>query len=595
MRGFDEKFIDELKSKSDLTEIVGKYVHLEQKGQNFWGRCPFHHEKTASFCVNSVKQFYYCFGCHKSGDVISFVMETESLDFGDAVKFLADRAKMPLPETSYDDEKLKEQKKRKERALSLMRDTALFYVANLRKEGASKHAGYILKRKFNSTTIVRFGLGASLDFGGLPRFLKEKGYTYEEMVSAGAVGEKNGRYYDWLGGRLIIPVIDQFGNVVAFDGRRIDDGKEQKYVNTRETFIFSKGKTFFNINNLKKLKNEVGLDGVILVEGHLDVISLSQAGFENVVASMGTALTKDQARILKRYSDKVYISYDGDSAGRKATMRGLDILAEEGLEVKVLTLPDGKDPDDVIKESGKEGYARLLLEAKPLIDFKLDVLKEEFDVGTVDGRRKYVTNALKVIKESSSSAEQEDLIKEVYNQTGVPVEALRRELFGIESAKTEIVVPSSVASTDFNKDKVEEASRFVLFSYLFGKPYALETDLQTLSFPSPVYRQIQQFVVSRMKEGKEPRFNDLYEYLGKEDEAVLSDFASLETDDGKIMNRVQYFSDCVRTLKTENINAEIKRLNSLLKVETDEAKKNSIKKEINALFFKRTALKNNGL
>ena len=266
MRGFDAKFIDELKNKNDIADVVGKYVPLERKGGNFWGRCPFHHEKTASFCVNPQGQFYYCFGCHKSGDVISFIREIESLDFADAVKLLAERAKMPLPDVRYDDEQVREQKKRKERLLSLLRDTALFYAHNLRTPAATKHVDYIYKRKITNETVMRFGLGASLDFKGLPSYLRTKGYTDEEMVASGAVGEKNSRYFDWLGGRLIIPVIDQFGNVVAFDGRRIDDGKEQKYINTRETAVFSKGKTLFNINNLKKVKNEKGLTDVIIVE-----------------------------------------------------------------------------------------------------------------------------------------------------------------------------------------------------------------------------------------------------------------------------------------------------------------------------------------
>ena len=405
MRGFDVKFIDELKNKNDIVDVVGKYVRLEQRGGNFWGKCPFHHEKTASFSVNPRGQFYYCFGCHKSGDVISFIMEIESLDFNDAVRFLAERAKMPLPEVRYDDEKVKEQKEKKNRLLEILRETALYYVSNLKSEKGKKHLDYALSRRITPETITKFGMGASLDFDSLPRYLKSKGYTLEDMVASGAVGEKNGRYFDWLGNRLIIPVIDQFNNVVAFAGRRIDGVKEQKYINTKETFVFYKGKTFFNLNNLKKVKNEKGIDSVIMVEGHLDVVSLSQAGFPHVVASMGTALTKDQARILKRYTERVFISYDGDFAGQKAAIRGLEILKEEGLDVKVVALPDGMDPDDVIKKLGADGYQKLLDDAKPLIDFKLDIVGRTFDVNTVDGKRKYITNAVKVIAESQSPAE----------------------------------------------------------------------------------------------------------------------------------------------------------------------------------------------
>ncbi|MBQ0099106.1 MAG: DNA primase, partial [Firmicutes bacterium] len=332
MKGFDTKFVDELKNKNDIVDVIGKYVHLEQKGTNFWGRCPFHHEKTASFCVNYNDQFFYCFGCHKSGDVITFIKEIESLDFADAVKFLAERAKIPMPEMKYDDEKIKEEKKKKERLYEILREAAIFYAKNLKSEKADKHIEYIIKRKITGDVVSKFGLGASLSFNDLPNYLKEKGYNYEEMMESGVVDSKDGRYYDSLGGRLIIPLINQFNQVVAFAGRLLEKADFAKYKNTRETPVFTKGQNLFNINNVKKLKNEKGLDSLIIVEGQMDAISLYTAGFTNVVSSMGTALTKNQAKMLKRYVDKVYISYDGDFAGQKASIRGLEILKEEGLD-----------------------------------------------------------------------------------------------------------------------------------------------------------------------------------------------------------------------------------------------------------------------
>lgn len=586
MRGFDAKFIDELKNKNDIADVVGRYVPLERKGGNFWGRCPFHHEKTASFCVNPQGQFYYCFGCHKSGDVISFIREIESLDFADAVKLLAERAKMPLPDVRYDDEQVKEQKKRKERLLSLLRDTALFYAHNLRTAAATKHVDYIYKRKITNETVMRFGLGASLDFNGLPSYLRKKGYTNEEMVASGAVGEKNGRYFDWLGGRLIIPVIDQFGNVVAFDGRRIDDGKEQKYINTRETAVFSKGKTLFNINNLKKVKNEKGLTDVIIVEGHLDVVTVSQAGFPNVVASMGTSLTKDQARMLKRYTDKAYISYDGDFAGQKATVRGLEILRDEGLEVKIVSLPDGKDPDDVIKTEGAEAYRKYVAEAMPLIDFKLQVIKRAFDLNTVDGKRKYASNAIRVIRESPSAAEQEDLLKAVREATGFTFEALKRELYSElpqEEVKT-VSVPDIVKDTG---DKTSMAASFILYAYLFGKSYAQETDINEIEFTLPAHVAIKRYILEKTQAGERPRFTDLYEILPEEYGEERDRIARMETDgrrDGaKKFDEAAYFDDCVRTLKIYELERKAEMLTSRFKAETDEDVRRSVAEELNTV------------
>lgn len=586
MRGFDAKFLDELKFKNDIVDVVSRYVHLEQKGSNFWGRCPFHHEKTASFCVNANDQFFYCFGCHKSGDVITFIMNIESLDFNDAVKLLAERVKMPLPEVKYDDEKIKEQKKFKQRLLDLLRDTALYYVHNLKDERAIPHVEYILKRKFTQETVTRFGMGASLDFNGLPNYLKKKGYTYEEMVASGAVGEKNGRYFDWLGGRLIIPVIDQFNNVVAFDGRRIDGGKEQKYINTKETQVFIKGKTMFNLNNLKKVKNEEGIDCVIMVEGHLDVVSLSQAGFRNVVASMGTALTKDQARILKRYSDKIIISYDGDFAGQKAAIKGLEILSEEGLDVKVVCMPDGRDPDDIIREFGADAYRKLLLDAKPLVDFKIDVLKKTFDVNTVDGKRKFTTNAIKVIRESTSATEQEDLLKTVRDITGVSFEALKRELYSEESKKP---VEKTEVAPEFNDNtggKNVMAARFILYSYLFNKPFAYETDVRELEFELDVHVEIHEYIKGKLNAGEKVKFNELYEMLGEECSEELSKIAGLQTDERKF-DEASYFNDCMIALKKNVITKQIEKLNKMFAEETDNSKRREIAKKLSELLTKK--------
>ena len=582
MKGFDSKFIDELKSKNDIVDVIGKYVHLEQKGVNFWGRCPFHHEKTPSFSVNPQGQFFYCFGgCKKSGDVITFIMEIESLDFNDAVKFLAERVKMPLPEFKYDDEKIKEQKKQKERILSLLVDTAKFYARNLRGDKAQKHVEYILKRKISSECITKFGIGASLNFNDLPKFLLEKGYSHEEMLSSGAVDVKDGKYFDSLGGRLIIPIINQFGQVVAFGGRLLEKADFAKYKNTRETVVFSKSNNLYNLNNLKKLKNEVGLNGVIIVEGYMDTISLVGAGFENVVASMGTSLTKDQARILKRYSDKVFISYDGDFAGQKASIRGLEILKEEGLEVKVVSLPDGLDPDDVIKQMGKEGYQKLLDTAMPLIDFKLDILRRTYDIKTVDGKRKYITNAIKVISESPSPAEQEDLLKTVRDLTGTTFDALKRELY---SVKDKVVVEREVAPefNDNTGDKSVMASRFVLASYLFNKQFAMETDINSLELSLPVHKEIQEYVSKKIKDGEKVKFNDLYELLSEEFSDELSRIAGMEAEDKKY-DQATYFADCIRTLRLDKINKEISRLTTLFSSETDGEKRREFAKEMSKL------------
>ena len=595
MTGFNLKFLEELKSKNDIVEVIGSYVPLTRRGSSFWGKCPFHHEKTASFCVNGADQFYYCFGCHKSGDVISFVREIESLDFADAVKFLADRAKMPMPEMDVNDTAIKAQKQKREILYAILKDAARFYVDNLRSGKCPAHEEYILKRKLSVETIGKFGIGASIDYDGVVKHLAGKGYAYEDMFESGVVGktERNGkvRYYDALAGRLIIPVIDGFNNVVAFCGRIITDRKDVgKYVNTKETPVFTKGKTLFNLNNLKKYKNEHGISEVIIVEGHMDVISLVQNGFNNVVASMGTALTKDQARIIKRYTDKVLISYDGDFAGQKAAIRGLEIFKDEGLDVKVVALPDGLDPDDVVKNYGREGYEKLLKEAMPLIDFKLDILKRNFDVKTADGKRKFVASALKVIKESESATEQEDLLKAVRDYSGTTLEALKRDLDRTEkdvSAQPQAAETGDALSTG---DKTAAAARYVLYSALFNKPYAEDENLDEVEFLLPEHKRIAEYVSDCKKEGLTVRFNDLYTVLGDDMHAELDLIAGISSDEDVKYDRETYFFDCLKTLKTYSLDKKLEMLNSRFKAETDAEIRRTLIEEINRVILARKEL-----
>ncbi len=594
MKGFNLKFLEELKSKNDIVEVIGAYVPLTRRGSSFWGKCPFHHEKTASFCVNGADQFYYCFGCHKSGDVISFIREMESLDFADAVRYLAERAKMPMPEFDASDAEIKQQKQKRETLYAILKDSARFYAANLRSGRCPAHEDYIIKRKLSADTVNKFGIGASEDYDGLVKHLADKGYSYENMVDSGVVGksERNGRvsYYDALAGRLIIPVIDGFNNVVAFCGRIITDRKDVgKYVNTKETPVFTKGKTLFNLNNLKKYKNEHGLSEVIIVEGHMDVISLVQSGFNNVVASMGTALTKDQARIIKRYADKVLISYDGDFAGQKAAVRGLEIFRDEGLDVKVVALPDGMDPDDVVKNYGKEGYEKLLKEAMPLPDFKLDILKRTFDVSTSDGKRKFVANAIKVIKESDSAAEQEDLLKAVRDYSGITLEALKRDLENTEvvSRETEPPVKSEPSG---GGDKTATAARYVLYSALFNKPYAEDENLSEIEFLLPEHKRIADYVEECKKDGTPVRFNDLYTVMDEELHPELDLIAGISAEESTRFDKETYFFDCLKTLKIYSLDKKLEMLNSRFKTETETDVRRGLIEEINRVILERKEL-----
>ena len=379
-----QEFLITLKEKLNIVDVAGSYLTLERRGGSYWACCPFHHEKTPSFSINEADQYYHCFGCGESGDVIKFVREMENIDFMDAVKILAERAGLQLPQSGFDNQKTVEMKRKRDTLLKIMNDCAHFYLDNLNSGKADEHINYILKRNIPSKIVRTFGIGASLNFSDLPKFLLSKGYSKQDIVDSGAVNEVDGRLSDAQGGRLIFPIINAMDEVVAFGGRVLKKTDFAKYKNTKETLIFNKSKTLYNINLLKKLRKTQTIKEVIMVEGYMDTLSLYQAGFKNVVANMGTSLTQDQARLIKRYADTVLSSYDGDGAGIKANLRGLDIFKEAGLNIKVIPLPDGLDPDDVIKQRGADEYRKCLNSAMPLIDYKLSVLERGFDLNKTE-------------------------------------------------------------------------------------------------------------------------------------------------------------------------------------------------------------------
>ncbi len=588
MKGIDLKFLDQLKSRLSLVDVVREYYELEQRGRNFWCCCPFHGERTASFCVNGVDNFYHCFGCGKSGDVITFIMEVESCDFVDAVRILAKKANMEMPDLSYDNEKIKEQKKKKERMLSLLKDTALFYLNNLRSDKADKHREYLSRRGLSQETVNKFGIGASLSGDGLVRHLQSLKYAKDEMVECGVVGNKDGRYYDFLSERVIIPVIDQYNQVVAFCGRVLEDKGFAKYVNTRETLVFSKGNTLFNVNNLKKLKQQTKFDYVLLVEGHMDVVSLVSAGFENVVASMGTSLTDKQAKLLSRFSENVVLCYDGDFAGQKAAERGAQILLDSGLNVKIIMLPDGFDPDDVIKKQGKEAFSRLIEQAMPLIDFKLRNLENKTDFSSQYDRRDFVKKAVAIVSESNSPSEREQLLKDISKKTGITLNSLIAEVNGVRTVSEKVEEPIKQKAEN---DALSLAERVVLWAVIFSKPYAEDANLSALKFSSEARSEIVQLIIDEHAKNKKIIPNMLFELIGEGGESELSKIMELEVTEMIETNETKLFEDCILKIKRENIQREIDEILATYRAENSLEKRGEIAKKLNDKINEKKLLK----
>lgn len=461
----DRDWLDELLSKTDLVHVASKYVSLTKKGNSYWACCPFHHEKTPSFQINPDKQLYYCYGCHEGGNAITFVKKIESVESGDAIRILADAAHMTVPEFKKD-KNSSDIKKKKERLSMLMRDAALHYHDNLRSPSAKIAQQYVKQRQIESM-VTKFGIGFSLGRSEMLEFLKGKGYTYAEMKEAGIAEQSADSYYDVFMNRLIIPIINPYGSVVAFGGRLLEkDAKFAKYRNSTQTILFDKSKVLFSLNLVKKKKQRDGIDSIIITEGYMDTISLFKAGFENVVASMGTSLTLEQAKQLKNYTNKIYISYDGDGAGQKATLRGLDILESVGLNVRVVKLPEGLDPDDVIKNYGADGYKDLLSSAVTLTAFKIDTLASSYDFDDPDGKSKFAVEAIKIIKKLDNPVEQEEYIKHIHNLTGYSMAILMKQ--------AELTYEEEIQTQNDTKttDSLVAAEEFVLASLINEMPFA---------------------------------------------------------------------------------------------------------------------------
>ena len=427
---FSEAFLDELAARSDIVDVVSSYVELKRKGNNYFGLCPFHSEKTPSFSVAPDKQMYHCFGCKKGGGVFNFIMEIENLTFPEAVEFLARRAGMSLPqegEMQNDGDRLRR------RVLELNRTAARWFYDQLQQPQGAAVQAYLDKRQIRRSVAVRFGMGASLDqWDALLRAMSEKGFTKKELMAAGlAVAGRGGRIYDKFRNRLMLPVIDVRGDVVGF-GSRVIDKSEPKYMNTTETVAYSKRRVLYGLNLAKKTKRP----NMILCEGNLDVVTLHQAGFDNAVACMGTALTQEQIRLLSRFTRELVLCYDNDGAGRMATDRALELLQNSEFTVKVLRLPqrlvDGhyvkQDADDFIKYQGKDAFEQLLSGSANGIEFTMSEIASKYDLKDDKGRIAYAGEIAETLCKLNDPVEREVYTTRAAEAASLPAEAMRMEV-----------------------------------------------------------------------------------------------------------------------------------------------------------------------
>jgi len=489
---FKPEWLDELKARCDIVDIISRVVPLKKNGREYVGCCPFHHERTPSFMVYSETQSYHCFGCKESGDVIQFVKKYDNLSFVDAVEQLANQVGVSLPQKEeYNTAEIDALKQKKNQLYNCLKLTARFYFDSMR--GNSTQAllarEYVSKRQLEQSTLTRFGVGCSVDYNSLPKFLLSKGVSEQAMCESGVVTHnQSGELIDFFAKRLMFPIIDKDGRVIGFSGRLLEKKDLAKYKNTSATPVFNKSEVIFGINLLKKYREERraqgdynGIERIIIVEGQIDVMMMHQFGFTTTVACLGTAFTPLHARKLKQFSENITLLLDGDAAGQKATNKSIDILRKSGVNVTVAKLPDGLDPDEFLRSRGKEEMQTLLDNAVEGIKFKIQALSENYQLSEPSECARFVHESLLVLKELESETEQDSYLTVVHHYSSTPIEVLRMELKSIKEEKqTDDDVP--VVTEEVKKDGFVLADLFVLASVLNHKSYTKDVDLSELEF-----------------------------------------------------------------------------------------------------------------
>lgn len=426
-----DAWLDELRAKTSLEEVVSEYVPLKQKGHRYWGCCPFHNEKTPSFSVDAQTQLFYCFGCHKGGTVIHFVMEMERMEFMDAVRYLAERAHMDLPERSSQRGESRLKSDERDRMYAANRLAARYFHSLLWTDEGAEALNYLYHRGLNDGDIRRFGLGAApKGWNSLLNYLEKQGYEAELLEKTGLVVLKDGRSYDMFRNRVMFPIINAQGRVLGFGGRAMGDA-QPKYLNTAETPIFNKRRGLYALNMAQK---ERSIGHLVLVEGYMDTVSLRKHGIAGVVATLGTALTEEQARLMKRYAPEVWISYDGDAAGQKAALRALDIFDQQDIHAKVIDYPAGMDPDDFVKEKGLDGF-----EALPKYDattYRMIRARDGLDISLQEDMTQYALRCCAILKKVKNPLEMENHLRRLANETGYAREILLKQIGTMEVKDT---------------------------------------------------------------------------------------------------------------------------------------------------------------
>lgn len=551
---YSEELIEEIRSRSDIVDVISGYVKLKRKGSSWFGLCPFHNEKSPSFSVSRDKQMYYCFGCGAGGNVFTFLMEYENFSFVEALQFLADRAGIQLPQQEYSKE-ARQEADLKSQLLKIHKEAAQFYFYQLKSQNGKTAYQYLLDRGLSRETIVHFGLGSASRYSGaLYRYLKEKGYSDELLIQTGLFlqDEKRGMY-DKFWNRVMFPIMDVNNRVIGFGGRVMGDGKP-KYLNSPETKIFDKSRNLYGLNFARSSRKK----SLIACEGYMDVIAMHQAGFDNAVASLGTALTAAQASLMKRYTDEVLLLYDSDEAGRKAAVRAIPLLRRAGLGQKVVDLSPYKDPDEFIKAEGAQAFEERLQKGRNGFLFQVDAAGKEFDLGDPQGQSDFFHRIASMLLEFEDEIERTSYLKAAAREYHVKEEMLSRLVNRLavngETPVRQVQKPQSVKEKE-KEDGYEKAQKLMI-TWMVNVPdliKELDAYLKPEDFVTPLYREVVKMLRKQYQEGEVNPARILNEFPdGEEQKKIASLFHAqlpLETKEQK----KQALSDVICRIKENSI------------------------------------------
>lgn len=558
-----DEFLTELRARTDIESVISPYVNLSKRGRLVKGLCPFHNEKTPSFTIYTDSQSFYCFGCGAGGDAITFVRRIENLDYVEAVKVLAERAGMKMPEDGYDDSLAKH----RQRILAANREAAKFFHATMMSVEGKIGLNYFLGRGLTMQTIKHFGLGYAPDsWDALLKYMRSKGFTNQELYDANLVrksdkGERT-HYYDNFKNRAMVPIIDLRGNVIAFGGRVLDDSKP-KYINTSDTMVYKKSDGVFALNFAKNGNPSK----IIVAEGYMDVIALHQAGFTNSIACLGTALTQEQARLVSRYAEEVILSYDSDEAGQKATKRAIEIFGKTGVKIRVLKLTGGKDPDEIIKKYGKEKFQSLIDGAANDIEYAILREREKYDLDSIDGKTKFLTSIATILA-LANPIEQDAYASKLATEMGISKDAILQEVKRafkrkIEAQKksrfNEIVKETVTPKDAINPERAKhiraaKAEEILIASLMLNPDFyrkikdSLSEDLFITDFNRRVYTAL----AARLENGRSIELSMFAAEFTPEEMGRLAQFGAMS---GTISNTVAECNDCIKVLKQEKAKA----------------------------------------